>query len=102
MSYEIIFPFSSSLTPGISEAALVRGPTPDKNKRFPTRRACGYKPTGSGALEELKRFSLISTVVFGQSLAVINRLSAFDEQIQIIIARFFRRGIFVFLFGDEF
>src|ERR1044071_325246 len=26
-----------------------RGPTPDRNSRLPTRRACGYAPTGLGA-----------------------------------------------------
>ena len=34
------------------------GPTPDKKSKFPTRRACGYKPTGFGAFEvEMRELS---------------------------------------------
>lgn len=29
-----------------------RGPTPERKSRFPTFRACGYAPTGFGALDE--------------------------------------------------
>jgi hypothetical protein len=44
-----------------------RGPTPDKNNRFPTRRACGYKPTGSGAFDEL--IICFSSIIFRDFIA---------------------------------
>jgi hypothetical protein len=47
-------PFLSNFSPGTAESVssepATLGPTPDKNNRFPTRRACGYNPTGLGAL----------------------------------------------------
>ena len=51
------FPLWSSFKPGTplsfeSEPA-VRGPTPDKKSKLPTLRACGYEPTGFGALAAL-------------------------------------------------
>src|SRR5688500_16592372 len=52
-----MLPFASNSTPGIFLVPRSRGPTPDKNKRLPTRRACGYKPTGSGALDDVMMFS---------------------------------------------
>src|SRR5687767_6170823 len=55
MSYDLMLPFSSSSTPGIFLVPRSRGPTPDKNNKLPTRRACGYNPTGSGALDEFRR-----------------------------------------------
>jgi hypothetical protein len=36
------------------------GPTPERNSKLPTLRACGYKPTGSGALLEFILFSVIA------------------------------------------
>jgi hypothetical protein len=34
-------------------APFALGPTPERKRRSPTLLACGYKPTGSGALFEL-------------------------------------------------
>jgi hypothetical protein len=45
----------SNFKPGTDESVAfdpaTRGPTPDKKSKSPTFRACGYKPTGFGALE---------------------------------------------------
>lgn len=60
MSYAVMFPFVSSVTPGISFDPRLRGPTPERNSRFPTLRACGYEPTGSGAFSET--YSLVSSM----------------------------------------
>ena len=56
------FPFLSNFKPGTSESVAsepaVRGPTPDQQSKVPTRRACGYKPTGFGAFEvEMRELS---------------------------------------------
>ena len=48
-----MFPFSSNSTPGIFLVPRSRGPTPLKNNKLPTRRAWGYKPTGSGAFDNI-------------------------------------------------
>ena len=42
-------PVASWVTPGMVAAPRSRGPIPDRNSRSPTRRACGYGPTGSAA-----------------------------------------------------
>ena len=34
---------------GTSPVPGFRGPTPERKRRLPTRRACGYGPTGGGA-----------------------------------------------------
>ena len=47
-----MFPCSSNVTPGISFEPFFLGPTPDRKSKFPTFFACGYAPTGSGALSE--------------------------------------------------
>src|ERR1700716_842669 len=54
-----MLPAGSSVTPGISLLPRVRGPIPDKNRKLPTRFACGNAPTGSGA-RELSKDSLMS------------------------------------------
>src|SRR4030081_219914 len=46
-----MLPAGSSLTPGISLLPRVRGPIPERNRKSPTRLACGNAPTGSGARE---------------------------------------------------
>ena len=47
-------PFLSNFNPGTAESVssepATLGPTPDKKSKLPTRRACGYNPTGFGAL----------------------------------------------------
>src|SRR5688500_15589725 len=35
--------------PGMASVMGSRGPMPERNSRSPTRRACGYRPTGFGA-----------------------------------------------------
>src|SRR5690349_17089168 len=35
--------------PGMAFVAGSRGPIPERNNSWPTRRACGYAPTGAGA-----------------------------------------------------
>jgi hypothetical protein len=52
-----MFPAASNSTPGIFLEPFSLGPTPDKKSKFPTLLACGYNPTGSGALDELTLFS---------------------------------------------
>ena len=51
------FPLWSSFKPGtplsLASEPAVRGPTPDKKSKLPTLRACGYEPTGFGALAAL-------------------------------------------------
>src|SRR5690606_17423365 len=42
---------------GIALSTL-RGPTPDRKSRFPTRRACGYAPTGGAAREDLNESAI--------------------------------------------
>src|SRR5713101_1596596 len=46
-----MLPAASSVTPGISLLSRTRGPIPERNKKLPTRFACGNAPTGSGARE---------------------------------------------------
>src|SRR6266404_210214 len=46
-----MLPAASSVTPGISLLPRTRGPIPERNRRLPTRLACGNAPTGSGARE---------------------------------------------------
>ncbi len=72
MSYETTFPSPSSVVPGIVVLPRARGPNPDTNSRFPTRRACGYAPTGSGALLLITRSSIGCCVIFAarQSIRV--------------------------------
>src|SRR5271167_4315885 len=53
MSLATTFPSTSRVTPGISLLPRTRGPMPDRNRRFPTRRACGKLPTGSAARVEV-------------------------------------------------
>lgn len=47
-------PFLSNFNPGTAESVAsepaTRGPTPERKSNSPTRRACGYEPTGLGAL----------------------------------------------------
>jgi hypothetical protein len=54
-----MFPCSSNSTPGIFLVPRSRGPTPLKNNKLPTRRACGYNPTGSGAFDDSIDFSVL-------------------------------------------
>ncbi len=63
-SNSIKFPFLSNFKPGtpesVSSEPAVQGPTPERNNKFPTFRACGYKPTGLGAFcVEIREFSSI-------------------------------------------
>src|SRR5436190_19865497 len=44
-----MLPVASRVTPGISLLPRTRGPMPERNRKFPTRFACGNAPTGSGA-----------------------------------------------------
>src|SRR2546428_3462648 len=54
-----MLPAESSVTPGISLLPRTRGPMPERNRKLPTRFACGNAPTGSGA-RELSKDLLIS------------------------------------------
>src|SRR5476651_260140 len=53
-----MLPVASSETPGISLLPRTRGPIPERNRKLPTRLACGNAPTGSGA-RELSKVLLI-------------------------------------------
>src|SRR5450631_730083 len=53
MSLATTLPAASKVTPGISLLPRRRGPMPERNSRFPTRRACGKLPTGSAARFEV-------------------------------------------------
>src|SRR5277367_1427524 len=53
MSLATTLPSASKVTPGISLLPRTRGPMPERNRRFPTRRACGKLPTGSAARAEV-------------------------------------------------
>src|ERR1700694_2846369 len=55
-----MLPDESSLTPGISLLPRTRGPIPERNRKLPTRFACGNAPTGSRA-RELSDVLLISS-----------------------------------------
>src|SRR6266699_5918145 len=54
-----MLPVASRVTPGISLLPRVRGPIPERNRKLPTRLACGNAPTGSGA-RELSKVLFIS------------------------------------------
>src|SRR5713101_5522470 len=56
-----MLPPESSVTPGISFLPRTRGPMPERNKKLPTRFACGNAPTGSGA-RELSKDLLIKMI----------------------------------------
>src|SRR5437660_12847859 len=55
-----MLPAASSVTPGSSLLPRTRGPIPERNRKLPTRLACGNAPTGSGA-RELSKDLLISS-----------------------------------------
>ena len=48
LHFDVVVP-SPPEQPGISPVTGLRGPIPDRKSRSPTRRACGYGPTGFGA-----------------------------------------------------
>src|SRR5882672_9560129 len=52
MSYRTTRPVASSSTPATPFSPRLRGPMPEMNSRLPTRRACGYGPSASGARAE--------------------------------------------------
>src|SRR3954462_11021152 len=47
MSYDATWPSLPSVTPGMSFEPRLRGPIPERNRRFTTSLACGKAPTGS-------------------------------------------------------
>src|SRR5437773_3330741 len=76
-------PASSSITPGISLVPRCRGPIPDRNKRSPTRFACGNAPTGSGA-RSLSKDLLIDWLVLSLPLPRSVFLELWQLRIHVI------------------
>src|ERR1700682_2979254 len=66
-----MLPAASSVTPGISLLPRVRGPIPERNRKSPTRLACGNAPTGSGARE------------LSNDLLILNRIFLYPQITQI-------------------
>src|ERR1700676_1524696 len=66
-----MLPAASSVTPGISLLPRVRGPIPERNRKSPTRLACGNAPTGSGARE------------LSKDLLILNRIFLYPQITQI-------------------
>jgi hypothetical protein len=68
------------------------GPTPDRNKRFPTFRACGYNPTGFGAFDVLI-FSDILEISYKYTDLndVQNRFAIFSNSFLILFSQIFDR-----------
>jgi hypothetical protein len=74
-----MLPFSSSSTPGIFFVPLSLGPTPDKNNKLPYCRACGYSPTGSGALLDSIFLLVISQNLMLQKYLMISRIAIYKN-----------------------
>jgi hypothetical protein len=51
----------------LASEPAVRGPTPDKKSKFPTRLAWGYEPTGFGALSALILSLMVSILDYKKS-----------------------------------